>query len=484
MKVLEQLLDFIRTRKTEAYLVGGSVRDLLLDRDRYDIDVAVAGSASDLARRLGDATRGSYYLMDQENDVARVVYERDGTRYIVDLARIRGDTIEQDLATRDFTVNAMALDVSTGAWSESALIDPFDGREDLAARRLRALASSVFENDPVRLLRALRFETTLGFALDSETDSYVRRDARLLVDASPERVRDEFFKILSADSSHRNLRRLDELNILQFILPEVTALKTVLQPPPHTYDVFVHSLHAVEALEEIQRAHFLNLAEGAFSQQLELHFAENVSGERRRGMLLRLALLLHDTGKQNARIEEPDGRLRFLGHEETGARIAEQALRRLRFSNEEIGFVTGVVSHHLRPILLAASASVTDRAIYRYFRATGKVGVDVAVHSWCDQRATYGQSEYSVPEAELQAVIARLLDRYYHAHDKIVDPPHLLNGREVMNTLGIQSGPRVGELLDALKEAEAAGEVTNREQAIEFIMVRRGDGAHRDTLGD
>jgi poly(A) polymerase len=480
MKVLEQLLDFVRTRKMDAYVVGGCVRDMLLKRERYDIDVAVAGNAAPLARALGDETHGSFYVMDEENDVARVAYEREGSRYFVDVARMRGETIEQDLATRDFTVNAMALDISGGILSEAALIDPFNGRADLAAGRLRALASSVFENDPVRLLRAVRFEATLGFSLDSETESYVRRDASQLVDASPERVRDEFYKVFSAESSLRNLGRLDELGLLQFILPEVTALKGVLQPAPHSYDVFDHSLQAVGALEEVQRAHFLNLAEGAFSQQLELHFAETVSGERQRGMLLRLALLLHDTGKLNARTEEADGRVRFLGHEETGARMAEQALRRLRFSNEEIALVSAIVSHHLRPIWLAASAAVTDRAVYRFFRATGKAGVDVAIHSWCDQRATYGQTEYSVPEAELQAVIARLLDRFYHAHDRIVEPPQLLNGREVMDTLGIQAGPRVGEFLDALREAEAAGEVTSREQAIEFIKLRNGNGANSD----
>lgn len=181
-------------------------------------------------------------------------------------------------------------------------------------------------------------------------------------------MRDEFYRIISADSSLRNIRRLDDLGLLRFILPEVAALKGVIQSPPHTYDVFEHSIEAVGALEEIERAHFLNLAEGAFSQQLELHFAETVGGGHQRGMLLRIALLLHDSGKRNARGEAADGRVRFLGHEETGAKIAEQAMRRLRFSNEEIGLVSAVVAHHLRPIWLAATGVVTDRAVYRFFR--------------------------------------------------------------------------------------------------------------------
>jgi poly(A) polymerase len=257
----------------------------------------------------------------------------------------------------------------------------------------------------------------------------------------------------------------------------VTALKGVTQSAPHNYDAFEHSIRAVGALEEIQVAHYQSLAEGAFSKQLELHFAESVSGSRERGILLRFALLLHDAGKRSARSEEAGGQIRFLGHEETGAQMAENALRRLRLSNEEIDLVTAIVAHHLRPIWLAIGGTVSDRAVYRFFRATGDAGVDVAVHAWCDQDATYGLVEHAVPEAELQAVIARLLDRYYHAHDRIVEPPLLLNGREVMKTLGLTPGPRVGEFLEALREAEATGEVTTREQAVEFLKRRNGGGA-------
>ncbi len=480
MKVLNQLLDFVLRRKARAFLVGGFVRDLLSGRERYDIDVSVLGDASSLARAFGDEIGGAFYVMDEENDVARVILKGDGLSYLVDMARVRGDSIDLDLSTRDFTVNAMALDISGGSWSEDQLIDPFGGREDLEARRLRAVASSVFDNDPVRLLRAVRFEAALGFGLDARTESYVRRDARKVVDASSERVRDEFFKIVAAEGCVRNLRRLDDLGLLQFILPEVTALKGVTQSAPHSYDAFEHSIQAVGALEEAQLAHYLGLAEGAFSTQLELHFSETVSSDRQRGILLRFALLLHDTGKQAAHYQDADGRIRFLGHEETGAQLAEQAMRRLRFSNEEIDLVASIVAHHLRPIWLATGETVSDRAIYRFFRATGGAGVDVAVHAWCDHQATYGETAHDVPAAELQAVIARLLDRYYHAHDRIVDPPRLLDGREVMKTLGIAPGPLVGDYLDALREAQATGEVITHEEAVEFIKRRNEESAADD----
>lgn len=482
MELLNDLLHFFSKRKAKVYLVGGCVRDRMLGRDRFDVDIAVLGNASSLAKAFADEIQGAFYVMDDQNDVARVIQDHGGDRYYVDFAQVRGDTIEQDLATRDFTVNAMALEISNGSADEAELNDPFDGRNDLIARRLRAVAESVFENDPIRLLRGVRFEATLGFSIDPATEALVRRDARQLVDASSERVRDEFSRIVSAEGSVRNLHRLDELGLLEFILPEVVALKGVTQSAPHSYDVFEHTIQAVGAFEEIERAHFLNIAEGAFSEQLELHFGEMVTGGHRRSTLLRIALLLHDAGKLNARTEHVDGRVQFIGHEATGERIAELAMQRLRFSNDESLLVSRIVAQHLRPIWLAASKSVNDRAVYRFFRATGNTGVDVALHSWCDQKATYGQTEYSIPESELQQVIARLLDRFYHAHDRIVDPPRLLTGTEVMEACGINAGPRVGELLDALREAEASGDVVTREQAIEFVRHELGNGAGRDSI--
>jgi tRNA nucleotidyltransferase/poly(A) polymerase len=498
MTILDELLSFVQRRGTEAYLVGGFVRDLLLERARYDIDVAVVGEATPLARAFADAIGGAFYVMDAEHDVARVIDARGGARYYVDFARVRGDSIELDLATRDFTINAMAFDLARGPWSdvssrsatrharerddassEAKLIDPFNGRADLAARRVRTVSAAVFQNDPVRLLRAVRFKAQLDFALDDATAAQARRDAHLLVNAPPERVRDEFYKIIAAPNVVRNLHRLDELGLLQYLLPEVTALKGVTQWEPHIYDVFEHSLQAVGALEETQRAEYQNIAEGALADHLIEHFSQVVSADHPRGVLLRLALLLHDAGKPPARSIEENGRIRFFRHEEVGAALAENALRRLRFSNEEIDLITIIVAHHLRPILLALSASVSDRAVYRYFRATGDAGVDIAVHAWCDQRATYGEAQPFEKQAELQAVIARLLDRYYHAHEVTVAPPVLLDGREVMKALNLTPGPRVGELLDALREAQATGEVSTRELAAGRRFLASFDASSR-----
>src|SRR5205085_1170548 len=147
------------------------------------------------------------------------------------------------------------------------------------------------------------------------------------------------------------------------------------QSSPHIYPVLEHSFHAVAAASETERNRYLNLAQGAFATQLSQHFSQIVSGARTRRELLRLSLLLHDIGKPATRTVEANGRIRFFSHDQVGAEMVEPILRRLKFSDKEITLVKTVIAHHLRPILLAQNG-VSDRAIYRFFRDTGDVGVD------------------------------------------------------------------------------------------------------------
>lgn len=476
MDLLETLRRFLATRSARVYLVGGAVRDRLLGRPTHDLDLSVDGQASTLARALADSIGASFYVMDEQFDVARVIVTNDGERDVVDFARLRGGSLEEDLGSRDFTLNALAAEARTWDGAAEGVIDPFGGLEDLAAHRLRAVTPFVFANDPVRLVRAVRMEAELGVALDEPTAALARRDAGLLANAPGERLRDEFVRILGAVNVLRQLRRLDELGLLDALLPELVSLRATTQSAPHSYPVLEHSLYAVAAAEEAERSGYLNLAQGAFGGQLRAHFAQATSGGRTRRELLRLTLLLHDIGKPATRSIQPDGRIRFLNHEAVGAGMVEPILRRLRFSDKEITHVQTMVANHLRPILLAQSGGVSDRAVHRFFRDTGDAGVDVAVHAWCDQRATYGDALLPDVDAALQGVIGRLLDRYYHARAQVVSPPLLLNGTEIMRHLNLAAGPRIGMLLDALREAQAAGQVRTREQALDWVK-------HFDTSG-
>jgi tRNA nucleotidyltransferase/poly(A) polymerase len=468
MSLLEPLRGFLASRSVHAYLVGGAVRDMLLHRDTHDLDIAVQGSASQLARAFADEIGAAFFLMDESFDVARVILDTDDGREIVDFARLRGDSIEQDLGTRDVTINAIAADALAWNGEPGDLIDPFHGRADIEARQVRAISDNVFKNDAVRLFRAARMEAELDFVLDPTTEQMVKRDAPLIEHAPMERVRDEFVKIIGALHALRNLRRLDTLDLLGRVVPEVNAMRGVTQSPPHAYDVFEHTLHAVGSADVVERENYMNLGEGAFGTQLREHFSQPLSGGRTRREWLRFALLLHDMGKPATRTVDANGRIRYFDHEKVGAEMVGRVLRRLKCSNDEVDHVRTIIRHHMRPLNLALSGGATDRAAHRFFRDTGDVGVDVVIHSWCDQRGT-GQGEDTEETVATHAVFARLLDRYYHARTQVISPPTLLNGDDIMQELGLSPGRHIRDMLTALAEAQAVGEVTNREQALDYI---------------
>jgi tRNA nucleotidyltransferase/poly(A) polymerase len=177
-----------------AYLVGGAVRDMLLNRRTHDLDFVLPGKGIETARRVANALRGAFYVLDEERDTGRVVlFEPDGERQMLDFSVLRGPDLESDLRGRDFTLNAIALDVH----STQALIDPLRGAADLQAKQLRACAPSSFQDDPIRILRGVRLATAFGFRLLPETIHSMKQAVPGLERISPERLRDELFKLLS-----------------------------------------------------------------------------------------------------------------------------------------------------------------------------------------------------------------------------------------------------------------------------------------------
>ncbi len=479
MDVPDQVFEFLQRKNVEAYVVGGWVRDQLLGRTTVrDIDLVVKGDAAGLARAFADKQAAAFYLMDEEHDVARVLLEQT----YVDFARLRG-SLEQDLATRDLTINAMAtpMPIDRSAIAEH-VVDPFGGREDLASSRIRAVSDAAFRDDPVRLLRAIRISAELDFSIEPHTGALIRRDAGLLQAASKERARDELFKILAMDQAGSLLRLMDAWGLLGVLLPEVEALRGVTQPEPHAYDVLEHSIRTLEEIVRIQANDYVDVGDGAFRQELRSHLSQFVSAERARAVLLRLIGLAHDVGKAVTRSVDRDGDIHFYGHEPEGARIAEGILRRLRLSVDEIRLAQTAIGHHLRPLQLAREPRVSNRAVYRFFRDTGATGLDVCVLSLADTRAKGADQVDETKEARLREVLSLLLDRYFRARESVIAPPPLVDGRELIRELHIPAGPAVGRLLEAIREAQVEGKVTTRDQAVELArsLVARPIAGRRD----
>ncbi|MCJ7619886.1 MAG: HD domain-containing protein [Anaerolineae bacterium] len=486
--VLSQVRRLLAERCSEGYLVGGYVRDQLLGRDTRDLDLVVRADALALAREAANRLGGAFVLLDEERQTGRVVLRDEGARYYVDFATMRGDGMLADLGGRDFTVNAMAIDLLDAA-PQPEILDPFEGQRDLERGTLRAVSDSVFRDDAIRLLRAVRLAAELGLKMEADTEQAVVRDAHLVAQVSAERVRDELCQILAVGGAEAHLRYLDRLGLLGYLIPELDGLRGVEQPLPHREDAFQHSLSSAGAMDWVVQAmdraargqempdverwgageevqEYFRAAVGPFSQQLVRYLAEELVDERRRSVLLQLAALLHDSGKASTGRIDDDGRIRFFGHAREGAGVAARVLRRLHFGTREVRLVQMAVRHHMRPLHLARLERISDRAVYRFFRDTKGAGVDVLLLSLADNLALIRGRQNLDQWAWMCQGVGPLLRDYYERYDQIIAPEPLLSGRDLLERFNMEPGPAVGRILRTLQEAQATGEVTTKEQAL------------------
>ena len=331
---------------------------------------------------------------------------------------MRPTSIEEDLLRRDFTVNAMLMDL------EGRVVDPLHGREDLERRLLRTPrpAEVTFADDPLRMLRAVRFAAQLGFELAPDLLPAMRRLRSRLAPPviSAERIAEELRKMLVSPRPRRAFELLDEAEILAVILPEVAACKGVAQTGYHTHDVFGHTLLAVEATPP--------------------------------DLLTRLGALFHDVGKPST--AKGDGT--FIGHEEVGAAMAKAALERLRFSQRETDVVSKLVRLHLRPVFYRSEW--TDGAVRRLARDAGPLLDRLMALA----RADIAASAYPEPE-KLDELQARL-DAVRAERPSRLQP--LITGEEIMRALGIGPGPEVGRIKQKLEELVIDGELPPERQAL------------------
>ncbi|MDD5038005.1 MAG: HD domain-containing protein [Dehalococcoidales bacterium] len=480
--LLTRVSGLLTEQNIEAYVVGGLVRDVLCGRDTDDIDIAIAADALEVAPKLAAALGGTYVLLDRVNRVGRVVLVDKGIsstkiHWNLDFSTIK-DNIRQDLARRDFTIDAMAFDLSQVrkdcSVTSAQLVDPFNGREDLQRGVIRVVAETAFTSDASRLLRAVRLAAELGFSIDTRTEVLIRHDSHLIASIAGERVREELLGLLAVSRAGQFLTYLDKLELLTSVFPELAPARGVVQPREHYWDVFDHSLETVIAIEFLLRQgdweHTSQelLASVPWSATLARHFDLEVSSGSTRGLLLKLAALLHDIGKPQTKAIEADGRMHFLGHAGEGATMTANIMERLRFSAKEIKLVEILIQHHLRPGQMSQDELPTHRAIYRYFRDTGEAGIDILFLSLADHLATRGSYLDISRWREHTRIVDYVLSQHFQ-EESIVRPPKLIDGHDLINVFGMNPGPGIGEILETVREAQATGGVTTREEALAYI---------------
>ena len=440
------------------------MRDARLRRPVVDVDVAVPSGALALARAVADAAAGAFVELDAERGAARVIV---GAARL-DVSDFRAPTLAGDLVARDFTVNAMAVDVrALLAHGRARIIDPTGGLADLAARRLRLAGKGVLADDPVRALRGVRLEVAIGLRLTPAAARATRAMAPRVADVSAERVREELLAMLAGRAGVA-LRRLDALGLLTVVMPEVEPMRATTQPAPHRFPVLEHSLRAVEGADLVVATPRRLVP---FGEELAAHLAQPLGGGVDRAQVLKLGALLHDVSKPETR-RLIDGRVRFFEHDILGAARARAVGERLRLPERAVAVLERLVRHHLRPMHLAQSGEVSARARYRFYRDLGADTRDLLLLTLVDAAAVTGHSPLALwPRAEL---IRDLLGGFQEQRQEAAAPP-LVRGDDVMERFRIPPGPAVGDLLERAREAQALGLVHTREEALAYLDSSRRD---------
>jgi poly(A) polymerase len=471
-EVVRDVQAVLHDSSTPVYIVGGAVRDAYLHRPVHDLDLATPKNAIKLGRRIANRLSGDFFVLDAERDVGRVLAETSFSddKLVIDIACFRGDGLLADLTDRDFTLNAMAVDLRGDL---NKLIDPLNGEQDLLDKVLRQCNPKSVTDDPLRALRAVRQSVQLNARIEPETLKYVRAASSKLMDSSPERVRDEFFKLLNVSRPVAALRVADTLGLLTQILPEIAPLHNFELPAPHVFDGWQHTLMVVEKLHgllAIFRARRPDDATAVFDYgvaavglghlrpQLEAHISEIWPNERSHHALLLLAALLHDVGLPLWVDNEGD----YSSLEVASKELAIKRALGLRLSNDEKNRLAATVRYHT----FVQEMPISDLEMHRFWRNLGVAGVDVCLLALADYLGMVGIKIDQKPWVDLVERIRNILDAYYNRYDQVVAPPLLLDGKQLMENLSLKPGKRIGELLTLIREGQVTGDISTIDEGL------------------
>ena len=319
---------------SDIYIVGGSLRNHLLNKPIFDYDIVVSANTEVYIHKLASDLQGRVVKIGKSNQgIIRIVTPK----CIFDILPLNGQSIEEDLGKRDFTINAMAYHLSSGK-----IIDIFGGMQDLKDKKIRMVSRQAFRNDPIRLLRAYRMAATFGFKITKETAAMIEKEAGRIRYSAGERIREELIKIMQTEKSHLQIGQMAENRLLFELVPELKALRACTQNEHHSRDVFSHTLSAYDYLEQ-----GLNTLNRDFPEWSH-HIIQSCWGKRT--ALLKWAMLLHDVGKPAVQTKDLNGRIHFYHHSQKGAEIAKKINDSIRLSKMENRFIDTIIRHHTRPL--------------------------------------------------------------------------------------------------------------------------------------
>ena len=459
------------------YLVGGAIRDLLLQRSVHDLDFVVNHNPIELARKLADRLAGDFFILDHDRQTARVIHKPSGKQPVrIDFALFRGNTLEEDLRGRDFTLNAIAMDIE----HPLVYLDPLHGNIAIRQKLIKACSSNTFVDDPLRILRLVRIALETGFSVEHETKLLAKSALERLDRVSNERIRDELFKMMETEKPDLAMRLLEQMGVLRVLMPFLYAGS---QTPASVKARIEHSLSALSAAKKLIDVLVGNLPDvltgnlvlgqaslslGQYRYRLEEVFNQQFNPQRSHHALFYLAVFLagfkyfseigSDPHENNAWLQS--GISQFIG----SLALSQDEVRYLELSSTSLPLFTA---------LLDVDGDLERRDKYRYFARTGERGIDVILMSLAN---ILGEHSFSLEDAFWRHTLdisRQLMLSWWEEQDLVVAPQRLVDGDELIDRLGIPQGPLIGVLLGDLLEEQAAGTVNTKEDAWVFLEARR-----------
>ncbi|PJB77446.1 MAG: hypothetical protein CO090_08770 [Acidobacteria bacterium CG_4_9_14_3_um_filter_49_7] len=446
--ILQNVLEIFRTSSLTPLLVGGAVRDLLLKQKPKDLDFLVAGESMGMFVNLMDKLAASLNLNIVRPAAFPEVMRLVSRTHSLDFTFVSSEKVTENLMQRDFTINAMAMNLAT-----KEILDPSEGTEDLNGRRLRMVREDAFKKDPVRIVRLFRFQTELGFTPNNDTIAQAKEAASFLSLPAGERIREEFFKILAND---RGFDAISEMTdpILMTLFPSIAAIRDIPQNGYHHLNVLDHTLAV------LSRTFRLNEVTSLLHSP-ELPFSEEDK------IVLRLSALFHDVGKAHTLSWNENGITTFKKHQFHSADLFLTDIGRLKPSNRLTERVYMVIRRHMLFLnfMLNGWSDKSFRKLINMMREDSRLLVLLA----CADKLS-AEGPLSAGSAEQMTEIGcAFMETYKKDAETITRLPKLVSGKEVMDLLGLSPSPEVGKVLSIIAEKQLADPAFNREQALAIL---------------
>ena len=452
----------ILPRLKGTYIIGGSVRDLLLGRTPTDYDIAVTGNPEQFAEKLIAKSDGHLVRLGKPGQMIIRVISGD---LIFDITSLNGTSIEDNLNQRDFTINAIAYDL----YSER-IIDCLGGLQDLADKKVRMVSKEIFKKDPVRLIRAYRIGACLNFEIEAKTATAITSNTKLLKNIAGERIRVELFTMLGTSTSYLYLSQMAISGLLTTIFPDLDRLKGCFQNHHHHFDGFEHTMRAYGHLETLLNDPGKILPDTSAKIHQYIH--------KNKPALIKCAILLHDIGKPLMKTLNSSGKCHFYGHARKSADMAQKISQRLRFSNHERQFIDGIIRNHMKPLSLFTAyekKTLTQKGITRFYKKCGEYTPALLLAAIADTKAK--QNKLNEKNKALKSFLKKMIFEYFYHYQPISDEPPLVTGRDLIHVFGLTPSPLFRKILDLVDDAKLTKTIENRSEALELIKdVLKNDG--------